>query len=408
MNLKNILIPRPMWYPDDSPASRRVEGFKETLPNWGWSTTLLALTPPNSCGITNEFNKRSHTRLIQISSPINRFKLFDKVESRIIRIFLPQYQIYWRAYRVIKRSAVNLLNRENYDAIFITYPMLGTIQLGHYLHHKFGIPWIVDFRDVPGQFFTNKKSLIIKREINIIRYRCKTASAFVTVSDPLAHRLKKNYGFPEKKIHVIHNGYNEWDYSDLQEIIYSETFDIVYCGTIGNVSPPTILFKAIDNLLKSGFTLKNMRIFFYGRINKSRLKINEYICREKIIFPGMINRKEVLKAEKKAAILLSLSNHNSKGIFTSKIFEYACIGRPVLSIPPDNNVLDDFIKKAKIGLIGRSVEDVSNFVLLHYKNWKKSKILPTVDANTSYLSKFNRNILSKKLSMILNSITGPN
>jgi glycosyltransferase involved in cell wall biosynthesis len=280
---------------------------------------------------------------------------------------------------------------------------MGTITIGHRVHKKTGIPWIADFRDLPDEFEGGRSDKNVRDQVNLIKKLCKSASAIIAVTDPMADKLIHDYGFPREMVSTIANGFNEWDYSDLTDIAEAQTFDILHCGRVGYDRDPHLLLQAIDRLMANGLSLDNLYIRFYGFVSKDNLNPEKYACKEKIVIHDSVSRKEILMLQKKAALLLSLSSPTSVGLLPSKIFEYACIGRPVITIPADNNVLDDFVRKSEIGHVGETIDDIAQFILLYYNKWKETKKLPCANPNINYLEKYNRRNLAKKLAKILNT-----
>lgn len=408
MKARKVFITYPYWHPNNLAMFQRIDGFRRTLSKHGWVPTLLALAEPGSKKVINEVSLKNSSRLIQILHKINPKSIFSWLDSRISAHLFVKYKCYIRTYMLVYKEALNYLLQEQHDIIFVSYPFMGSITLGYKLHDRTGIPWVADFRDLPDEIKDVPLTRSKRLEVNVIKKYTRTASAVVTVSQALADHLVECYGVSKEKVFVVPNGYNEWDYDDLSEIKKASTFDIIYCGTLSYGRSPELLFDAIDRLILKGHLLSDLRIMFYGDMKKDHLNVEHYQCKDRITCAGRVSRVVALENQKKSAILLSLSCPGSHGILTSKIFEYAKIGRPVVSIPSDNDILDEFVTKSNIGIATDSVEEISHFLLTYYLNWEKNKELPVPNRDNEYIYQYNRENLSDKLSTIFYKVKNDN
>jgi len=113
---------------------------------------------------------------------------------------------------------------------------------------------------------------------------------------------------------------------------------------------------------------------------------------------------ETINIEKQAAVLLFLSHSNAKGIMTSKIFEYLGAGRPILSIPGDNNVTDALLKETGTGISASSPDELARIILSWYDEWQKKGAV-TYKGRIDKIQKYTRRNQTRRMVQVLNAIS---
>ena len=98
-------------------------------------------------------------------------------------------------------------------------------------------------------------------------------------------------------------------------------------------------------------------------------------------------------------LITNFPQESSKGIIPGKIFEYLATGNQILSFGPKDADVAMILEKTNAGKhFGyEEKENVKNYILSIYKNWKSGK-LQSENAN---IEEFSRKNLTKKLSEIL-------
>jgi glycosyltransferase involved in cell wall biosynthesis len=176
-------------------------------------------------------------------------------------------------------------------------------------------------------------------------------------------------------VYVVSNGF---DPEDFPPVGYRRApyFDVVYCGTIrrGSLQDPSPFFDALDAILSEGKRcLSRMRVRFYG-ISRARFArcLKGRPCGKLVQIIGHRPHDEITRIEQEASVLLLLTFPRSKGIMTSKIFEYLGAHRPILSVPGDRDVADALIKETNAGVVGRTPGEIVEVLLNWYKEWEET------------------------------------
>ncbi len=251
------------------------------------------------------------------------------------------------------------------------------------------LPIVMDLRDIVEQFPNNEhisKKLSRFNRLNnilsaiitgkILRQRnkiIKKAGYITTVSEFHVKTLKKY----NKQVGLIYNGYDPEFF--FPEVKHCQTFNIVYPGRILSVEmeDPTLLFEAIARLSKKGLLTNELcRLQFYTD-DKTKVIVNELAkkypienfidCFDRIsssLIPNILNN---------ASIVLLLTNKHKtgpRGIMTTKFFEYLAIEKPILCIRNDEDCLEKNINETQSGIAADKVEQVENFILEKYGEWK--------------------------------------
>ncbi len=401
---KKILFVRTHSFPDVGPGTLRVESFCRYLQENGFEVTLLALDPlqPGARG-QRYGNGRGSFEIISFPNPWAPASFRGRLEFRLAASLVPEMEYAHCMNRLIVREGDGLLKRRCFDGLIASYPPMGSLRAADTLSRKHGIPWLADLRDIPDEIDWERKQRITRRSVRVLSQTCLSASHILTVSEPLKQRLQSQYGI-KAPVTVVHNGFEENDLAGLETPESSPCFRITYCGHIGYGRDPSLVLDAVDLLLDRDVDMRGFEIHFFGDCIRTAINPEQRKCREMVHFHDRVSHHEALAAQTQAALLLSLSSPSAKGVLTSKVFEYAMTGRPVLSIPPDNADLDNFIRRARIGVVAGSSEEAARFILTHLQAWRATGELPRTDPDISYLAQFTRRNQAARVAEVLRSV----
>src|SRR5205823_4511916 len=136
---RRVLMVTPHFPPDSSAAAHRVRLLAPHLPAAGWTPTIVTVDPSAYEGRLD----RDLEALVPESLRIVRAPAWHAHATR--RFGLGDLGL--RAYAGLRRACRELLEREAFDALFITvYPVYPAL-LGPMLKRAFDVPFVLDYQD---------------------------------------------------------------------------------------------------------------------------------------------------------------------------------------------------------------------------------------------------------------------
>lgn len=278
--------------------------------------------------------------------------------------------------RYFTNKALKLTRNKHYDLVFCsTFHTFG-LKTALTIATKQNIPLHIDLRDIAEQCDRNEynKSKLalnifgkIYRKINISRRNkiLKHANCITTVSPWHVDFIK----IINSNTHLIYNGYDAKLF--YPQIVKSDYFDIIYTGKWygKTMQDPTLLFQALSELNNP-----QIRLIWYtdASVHPQIVKMaNQYKLTTPLILNHYINNSEIPNKLNESSIILVLSNNNNRGIMTTKFFEALGVEKPILCVRSDDGYLAQTIKETKSGLAATNVNEIKNFILYHYNQWKK-------------------------------------
>lgn len=216
---------------------------------------------------------------------------------------------------------------------------------------KHKVPWVADLRDlwVDNHYYSHpdwRKRIEVRLERTVL----SSASALITVSEPLASTLTGKYRKPTK---VVLNGIDFGDYPTHPVVPFRKgSILILYTGRIyEGKRDPMPLLQALRLL---GPLNEKVHIAFYGDNLNS-------VCRQArqcgvtslvSIHPPVPHRDSLrLQCESDILLLLLWNDPAEKGVYTGKLFEYLGAGRPVLAIGPPDCAAADLLRSQNAGFV---------------------------------------------------------
>ena len=137
--MRRVLLVSPHFPPDSSAGTHRVRLLAPHMAGHGWEPTVLTVDPADYEGALDPALAASvpeHVRVI-------RTRAWPASITRQLGIG----DLGLRAYQGLKRAATTLLERERFDAVFITiYPTYPAL-LGPQLKRRFRVAFVLDYQD---------------------------------------------------------------------------------------------------------------------------------------------------------------------------------------------------------------------------------------------------------------------
>ncbi len=293
------------------------------------------------------------------------------------------------ARKVCRRRAFDLVLCSSYRA----YPLTAA-RLTSQRHH---LPLVVDLRDIIEQYAGNeflahsfhlfpwlnkRMTAMLKRKLLDDRNRALRVAAHVTTVSPWHVEQLKRYN---PNVSLIYNGYDpELFYP---QDLHTDQFSITYTGRLISLETrdPSLLFEAVSTLNREGLIDPGLfRIKWY--IDPKSEEIikriaSPYSIGKYMDFYNYVPASRIPDILNSSSILLQLANKftpdGSKGIMTTKLFEYMAVEKPILCIPSDESYMEGIIRKTRSGMAARNAEDAARFILDNYEEWRKKGFTAT-------------------------------
>ena len=178
-----------------------------------------------------------------------------------------------------------------------------------------------------------------------------------------------------------------------------EHFIITYTGRLISQATrdPRLLFEAIAKLDRAKHIQpETFRLQWY--IDSTSKELIEQIAADfkiasYIDYFDYVPASEIPKILNHSAVLLQLANKTTetgpKGFMTTKLFEAMAVEKPLLCVRSDEACLEKTIKQTQSGIAARTVEEVYDFLLHYYTEWKE-KGYTTIEVDRQAVEKFSR------------------
>lgn len=336
-------------------------------------------------------------------------------KSAVMAALQPDLQVLW--VRNAIRAAAAELRRVRHDAILVTVPPYSMLSIGVALKKRFGLPLVFDFRDewdlssryleqAPRGWWSNWIQSRMQRSL------LKQADAVVatTQASALAYQGKLSEVGSAARSHCIYNGFDPEDFpAELSPRKSSDTFRLVYTGTLWNLTDIEPLVQAIERLhTEQSPLLPRLELVCVGRKTPEQQQIlnrlQQTSCRTELLdycphdaVAGWLRRAD--------AVCLTLSDvPGAERVVPAKLFEYMAVGKPMLSIVPHGET----------ARIARRIWPDGHFVprdAIGIANWLKDRLSQSPSRSAGRVSPdiiepFSRPVLTQQLSEVLNSVTG--
>jgi len=307
----------------------------------------------------------------------------------------------WYFYAV--REGLKLLNRGDIQIIFSSSTPGVCHLIAARLHHKTKIPWIAEYRDPWVDPCDNKSRFYQCLETKWEKRVMKDCETLITVSEFTVKQLEAVHS---KKIAVIHNGFDEQDYSE--NVPLTSKFTLTSTGSISSGKrSPELLFQAMAQLQEEGRISPNnfeVRLYGGGSVKTLLPIIEKYHLKDLVKIYGFVPFNESIRRQQESTALLLTEWNNplAKHVYTGKVFEYLGAGRPVLALAYKTGAIDQLLQETGAGILVNEVEAIKG-VLTHWlEEWQQSRrITSHWNPDTNVIKKYTRREGARKLAQLL-------
>ncbi|MFM1745197.1 MAG: hypothetical protein RLZZ630_1134 [Bacteroidota bacterium] len=341
---------------------------------------------------------------------LEKYGLFRIVFSRLFSLFSlmkgdvnPEID----AFNTFRHSLVSQLRRRKYDFVLITSPPPSIARLASLVPIYSNARVVVDFRDLWS-------NLLLKVDyrpdfrgrvfdfFNRLYHRkwLRSADLITVVSPPFKEVLQR---LTNAKIEVVYNGYEESEFARLKK--RSEPF--FRFSIVGTLYPEQDL----------GVMLEGMKIFLSkvppgdvlvryigaGQFPDVERKLSDCIPSDILEIHPKISKSEAIQYTLDSEVLFYSGWKGSRGIISTKIFDYMASGNRVIVAPGDGDVMDDFLTRSGSGVSVSTPLEFAGCLFDWYNEWKlNGRLLACV--NTGFTRQFSREKQAEVMAGLLFSL----
>lgn len=265
--------------------------------------------------------------------------------SIISKLFsIPDHMVLWVPFAVAR--GIRLMRREDFDVIYTSSPPHSGHLAGLILAKLFRKPWVADFRDPVLDNFNIKDLYRFEIAIHGLLERAvvRAADMVVTVTGYHEQALSKRYPDQASRFAVITNGFDPAQFENIEPERF-DRFTIIFAGTLYGTIRPDFFVRALSQWLetKDPAVRERVQALFYGMgCEKAHVLASELGLGGVVRSSGLVPQEEIFRKLKGADLLLLIlgDDEKSRGIISSKIFEYMALMRPILAIVPEGEALE--------------------------------------------------------------------
>ncbi|MCG3166878.1 MAG: hypothetical protein POELPBGB_02661 [Bacteroidia bacterium] len=321
----------------------------------------------------------------------------------IVPIADDKYYIYKRATEYLKEHKVDFILATGEPFILFKY--------AYSLSKKFNTPFILDYRDGWTTNHTVNPSTInlfrLKFESLFEKNYLNNALLYSSVSEGVINEIEQKYNVASSRKFLLRNGAATDDLKNISKR-NTNTFNLVYAGTLYDTSPVNELLSGIEQFINKSKP-KNFCIYFIGIRLKPCVHIG-VIEKLKSEYPKNIEILDSLPPKQLAGylqeasvLLLLLMKSQKKGIIGGKTYEYAATRNPILVVQEERTEETPFFQGRDIQTFAFTADEVAQKIEMYYNKYQRGESLQTSITDEEIFS-ISREYQVKLLAEKLNSL----
>lgn len=334
--------------------------------------------------------------------------------TRILKkdwITIPDADVVW-----VCSCIKEIVEKVDLNSISLVYTTIGPYSsalFGAYFKLKYGMKWVLDYRD-PWclndynmenfyQFRLGRREFEKKLEIGLL----KTADHITSSAEYFCDDFKRCY--PNIKTTCITNGYDEEDFRNINvSASLRDQFTLLFNGYIYDNYDIDFVLEVINELILEGhMDARKTRLEFNGS-NPSNF--SSFIEKDKygiVRYNGYLSHQESLESLFGANILLlfGLFGEGAYAGYSGKLFEYLRTGLPILSISSPYGVQYELIEEHGHGITAtpNNKQKMKDFILTYYNEWECGTPLRVMQPD-DYVKSFSREYLTARLAQVFDDV----
>lgn len=303
-----------------------------------------------------------------------RFEILRKLGEFIL---LPDTYVGWVPFAV--RAASGLCSEEKFDLIYSTSPPDSTHLAAGKLSRRFGIPWVVDFRDPWIGLYLRDPATPLHRHLHSkMERRAAEADLVLVTTDWQKKKLLQLY--PSARVEKIPNGYDSEKFERFENLKPDpERFTFLHTGMLTLGRKSRNFLEGLSFFMKrTGTGSDSLQAIFAGAWESgNREWVDKLGLREVTDFKGHLPHDQCIRLEKESHVLLLIKHDDFRyrGLIPGKLYEYIGARRPILAVVPDGEA-GEIVRNLNRGEIASvsNPDDISEKIEKLYNLYREGKL----------------------------------
>lgn len=320
-------------------------------------------------------------------------------------ILVPDRTILWS--RIACKQALEILRRDRFDVVLTSSPPHGVHWVGLILKVRYGIPWVVDFKDQWIDNPAHYKDVRVKKMVHSVLQKKMVGNADIVVSATEAGTkgLSTRYNSMKSKFITITNGFDPQDFeSELSNRPNQDRMVLTHVGNIGSSRDPAFLLKALSEIRNASMA-DDIEVRFTGNFNCDREFWEKelaamFVCGEEVAHEDAI--KEMFESD--VLLIFQPDLVGARFAVPGKLYEYIATGRPILAMVSQGPT-KELIETEGLGITVDygDVQGIKKAILRFHSDWRRGILENRVDPGL--IERFSRKNLTQKLAGVLDTLS---
>lgn len=386
--------------PCRSAGVQRTLRFSEYMLAHNWQPLIITASE-------NIYNRRDDTLKVlpEVARYVVKAQCHDAAKKYSFKgryfQWMTQPDRYWPWYFDAVKQASMVIEQENPDVIWSTYPILTAHWIARKLQKKYNIPWVADFRDPLQCRYDQSAQRYAWLKKWMERSVIKHADKVIFTSQRAASLYREIYPNEDPaKFITIENGYYLSDNLASLTPVKQEKFQLLYSGSLyANGRDPKQLFTALSRLKKLNIISQDNFILTFrpGKIDAFQAPLTELNISELVEFLPSISFDGAIAEMQQASATVLIQDEIFHRQIPGKIYDYISVKRPVLAITPKDSATADLITGLTFGVSAWGVDEIVTSL--------KTMLNHNIDCCAD-VEQYSRKVKTQELVDVFNNISG--
>jgi glycosyltransferase involved in cell wall biosynthesis len=312
------------------------------------------------------------------------FDIFHKVKDFIHDLcYFPDHASPWIPNAIL--AGRNIIREEKPDLIFATGMPWSALVIAHVLSRFTGVPYICDFRDpwIDNPFHQTKGHLLDRLNVYLEKTVVKKSVLVTANTAGLKNGMLRRYPYlPKEKIVELPNGYDPDDFvfgnSGIEDANKKRTLTMAHAGFLYGERDPSPILHAISLAYdRHRYGTGEIEFIQIGSLETNfRESMEKYVELGYAQSLGQIPHRKCIETLRNADVLVIIQQGTETQI-PSKVYEYVCLNKPILTITQKGGALWELLEKNKFGYLfePHDVQKISEKIHEYYMRKKANGCL---------------------------------